>query len=243
MLPALTSIALAACARRCPYGQHYQPDPASFGNKCQRDNRGDAFCGCSEYELDNKCHRCPADTWVGDQHHRGTRQFCQPGAAAKGAAAPQQPAKHRNKQPKQPGAQPDKLVGHITHADAFGRSDTGSWFSRLADRWRSKPKKPQQPPKPKLLLKPIRTDSLHNALHKRPWPLDASKLTTAEKSRLTSALKANGIPGKLGGNSWQKPKPRAKPQQQRARTRGGEASAGEQLAHSSPWNRDSAVLW
>ena len=63
----------ATCLRRCPLGQHYQPE----FKRCEKDKRNkDQFCGCFEYELMNSCKQCPTGFWVGDVHHRGTKAHC-----------------------------------------------------------------------------------------------------------------------------------------------------------------------
>ena len=90
------------CPRQCPDGKHFTGQSSA---KCQPDKRGDVNCGCHRYEFSNECCEaarlelicclsvaaysharlrvlplcadlCPRGTWMGDSHHRGTRDKC-----------------------------------------------------------------------------------------------------------------------------------------------------------------------
>lgn len=69
----------ANCGKHCKNGKHYQPaGDADDSGHCEHDGDTDTFCGCYEHEYYNTCQPCPPGTWMGDEHHRGTVEYCTP---------------------------------------------------------------------------------------------------------------------------------------------------------------------
>jgi len=59
-----------SCSSFCPSG-HLERDDNGYWI-CDQDNEDDVYCGCHTFFNESRCEECPANTWVGDAHHRLT---------------------------------------------------------------------------------------------------------------------------------------------------------------------------